>query len=90
MGTISAASGTFTLVDCAGESDVLEGDGGGARLMRETEGILLDSHYGIPAFDVAMELHATDREPVVLWQTGGLPAAIEFLGVSDSLVMGRQ
>ena len=58
--------------------------------MRETEGILLDSHYGIPAFDVAMELHATDREPVVLWQTGGLPAAIEFLGVSDSLVMGRQ
>ena len=60
--------------------------------MRESEGVLLDSHYGIPAFDVAMELSATEREPVLLWQTGGLPAAIEFLsvGVSDSLVMGRQ
>jgi D-cysteine desulfhydrase len=92
MGTISAASGAFTLVDCAGESHAPEGDGGGARLMRESEGVLLDSHYGIPAFDVAMELPATEREPVLLWQTGGLPAAIEFLsvGVSDSLVMGRQ
>ena len=57
--------------------------------MRASEGILLDPHYGVPAFDVAMELPATDREPVVLWQTGVLPAAIEFLGVSHSIVMGR-
>ena len=90
MGTSPAATGAFTLVDRAGEGRMHEGDGGGARLMRESEGILLDSHYGIPAFDVAMELPATEREPVVLWQTGGLPAAIEFLSVSDSLVMGRQ
>lgn len=89
MGTSPAPPGAFTLVDRSQDSDALEGYGGGARLMRESEGILLDPHYGIPAFDVAMQLHATDREPVVLWQTGGLPAAIEFLGVSDSRVMGR-
>ncbi len=91
METSPASSGAFTLVDRTGVDIAHDGNRRGARLMRESEGILLDSHYGIPAFEVAMELHATDREPVVLWQTGGLPAAIESLNVSvsDSLVMGR-
>ena len=90
MGTSPARADSFTLVDRTSDDHAREDDGGGARVMREAEGILLEPHYGVPAFDVAMELHATDREPVVLWQTGGLPAAIEFLGVSDSCVMGRQ
>ena len=89
MGTSPAPSGTFALVDRAENDNAQDGHGGGAPLMRASEGILLDPHYGVPAFDVAMELPATDREPVVLWQTGGLPAAIEFLGVSHSIVMGR-
>ena len=96
MGSSPARADSFTLVDRATDDDAPEDDdardddGGGARLMRETEGILLDPHYGVPAFDVAMDLRATDREPVVLWQTGGLPAAIEVLGRSPSQSMGQR
>lgn len=88
MGTIPAAPGAFTLIDRAGNDGTREGDWRQARSMLETEGILLDPHYGVPTFAAAMDLRATQREPVVLWQTGGLPAAIEFLGANDSLAMG--
>lgn len=51
-----------------------------AQVMRESEGVLLDPHYGIPTFDVALALSSSPEEPVVLWQTGGIPAAVEILG----------
>ena len=85
MGSRPATSGAFTIVDRTG--DVLteeRADGmGAARFMRESEGILLDPHYGIPTFEVAWTLPATAEEPVVLWQTGGIPAAIENLDAGD-------
>lgn len=92
MGTIPAAAGAFTIVDRTGNDGArggeVEEEEGQARLMLQTEGILLDRHYGVPAFAVAMDLCATQREPVVLWQTGGLPAAIEELDASEPLLMG--
>ena len=83
MGKIPAAPGEFTLVDRSGNSGAHEGDSLQSRLLLETEGILLDPHYGVPTFVAAMELRATLLEPVVLWQTGGLPAAIELLSAND-------
>ena len=85
MGSRPATLDAFTIVERTGDMLTEErADGmGAARFMRESEGILLDPHYGIPTFEVAWTLPATAEEPVVLWQTGGIPAAIENLDAGD-------
>lgn len=86
MGSRPAATGAFSIVDRSGVGLTEEqfGAGGAALMMRESEGILLDPHYGVPTFEVAWTVPATPDAPVVLWQTGGLPAAIEHLGTGDN------
>ena len=91
MGSRPATTGAFSIVDRTDEapSDERFGVGWAARMMRESEGILLDPHYGVPAFEVAWTLSATSQEPVVLWQTGGIPAAVETLGAGDDVECGN-
>jgi D-cysteine desulfhydrase len=88
MGTTPASRDAFKIVDRAGGKHAGERDNRSARLMRKREGILLDPHYGAPAFDFALELPASQREPVVLWLTGGIPLAIDGLDLSDSIASG--
>lgn len=55
-----------------------------ARLVRDTEGLLLDGTYGAQAFSVAVNrLLARPSGPVLWWHTGGLVPALAQLTVDE-------
>jgi 1-aminocyclopropane-1-carboxylate deaminase/D-cysteine desulfhydrase-like pyridoxal-dependent ACC family enzyme len=67
-------------------SDVTDEERHLALLAYETEGLLFDPHYGAKALAQAVALiRQGARHQIVLWHTGGLPAALPWLaeGVPD-------
>jgi D-cysteine desulfhydrase len=79
-GTPPPVESDLTLIDSVGEGfgRVTDQDRGSMLLALTSEGVLVDPTYGAKAVTAAVRLiEAGDRAPLVLWHTGGLPAALE-------------
>jgi D-cysteine desulfhydrase len=81
-GTAPPTAGDVHLVDGVGPGFgvVTEQDRAAMRLALRTEGLLVDPTYGAKALRVAVDLLSCGGQaPLVLWHTGGLPAALHVL-----------
>jgi D-cysteine desulfhydrase len=68
----------------AGFGRVTEADRTSVLLAFRSEGILVDPTYGAKAVTAVQELRAFgERAPIVLWQTGGLPSALQLLATAE-------
>jgi D-cysteine desulfhydrase len=81
-GTAPPTTSDVHLIDSVGPGFgvVTEQDRASMQLALTTEGLLLDPTYGAKALTVAVDLLASgEGAPLVLWHTGGLPAALHLL-----------
>lgn len=82
MGTPSVLRTMFRMIDAGEAHDGIldDADRGCALLALTMEGLLFDPAYGIKTLRAACDIVRSDAAAnVVLWHTGGLPAAIDFL-----------